>query len=250
MMNKTKIQYLDYTWNPIAMRCTPVSAGCANCWHLRMCDRLANNPQIPDSQRWAYAGKIGPQLVEHRLDDPLKLKKPAVIGAQFMGDLFFDGVVAYHIEDVWRVMQKAHWHTFLVLTKRPERAHDFLYNCPREILCRNVWIGVTVESQSEVNRILEITNIPASKFFVSFEPLLGEIAINPYWLSLLSLMIVGCESGPGRRFTSRAWITSLRDQCLALGDNRPSFYLKQMYVDGKVASMPELDGQKWEEWPK
>lgn len=30
-MNRTKIDYLDWSWNPIAMRCTHVSAGCANC---------------------------------------------------------------------------------------------------------------------------------------------------------------------------------------------------------------------------
>ena len=30
-MNKTKIEYLTHTWSPIAMRCTPVSEGCAKC---------------------------------------------------------------------------------------------------------------------------------------------------------------------------------------------------------------------------
>lgn len=42
-MSKTRIEYLTHTWSPIAMRCTPVSEGCAHCWHLKMCDRLAGN---------------------------------------------------------------------------------------------------------------------------------------------------------------------------------------------------------------
>lgn len=40
-MNKTAIEYLTHTWNPIKMRYTPVSVGCANCWHLRMATRQA-----------------------------------------------------------------------------------------------------------------------------------------------------------------------------------------------------------------
>lgn len=40
IMNKTSIEYLTHSWNPIAMRCTPVSEGCAHCWHLRMADRF------------------------------------------------------------------------------------------------------------------------------------------------------------------------------------------------------------------
>ena len=72
-MNKTKIDYLDYSWNPIAMRCTPVGPGCKNCWHLRMANRLAANPLIPEDLRKAYSGDWPPVLVESRLDDPLRL---------------------------------------------------------------------------------------------------------------------------------------------------------------------------------
>ena len=86
-MNKTGIDYLDFTWNPIAMRCAPVSEGCANCWAIETADRLSHNPKLSGEVRRAYSG-LGPVLVESRLQDPLKRKKPAVIGVQFMGDLF------------------------------------------------------------------------------------------------------------------------------------------------------------------
>jgi|GEM_PF-6017440 len=56
-MNATKIEYLTHTWNPIVMRCTPTSTGCANCWHLRTADRMARNPKISPELREAYAGK-------------------------------------------------------------------------------------------------------------------------------------------------------------------------------------------------
>jgi len=86
-MNKTKIEYLTHTWNPIAMRCSPVSEGCSNCWHLALANRLAKNPMIPEDRQKAYAGGE-PVLIEKELDAPLNRKKPAIIGVQFMGDLF------------------------------------------------------------------------------------------------------------------------------------------------------------------
>ena len=59
-MNKTDIEYLDYTWNPIAMRCTPVSEGCAHCWHLRMADRLREDrPAVPGLQAPRNDGRVG-----------------------------------------------------------------------------------------------------------------------------------------------------------------------------------------------
>lgn len=248
-MNKTKIQYLDYTWNPIAMRCTPISSGCANCWHLRMCDRMAENPRIAHTLRQAYAGEIGPQLVERRLDDPTKLRKPAIIGVQFMGDLFHENVPDRIIADeIWPRTRIAWWHTFVILTKRPHRARNLLatfsntcYEFP------NVWVGVSVENQSAVSRIVPLLSTKAARRIISFEPLLDEIMIRPEYLREIDLVIVGCESGPNRRFTSKTWIRSLRDQCLALGDDGPAFFLKQMAVDGKVVSMPELDGRTWPE---
>lgn len=88
-MQKTKIDYLTHTWNPIAMRCTPVSAGCDHCWHLRMANRLAGNP-ILNKRKYNYAIKGGAAMVIKELEAPLRLRKPARIGVQFMGDLFHE----------------------------------------------------------------------------------------------------------------------------------------------------------------
>lgn len=255
-MNKTKIEYLDYTWNPIAMRCTPISAGCVNCWHLRMCDRLAANPRIDHTLREAYAGEFPPTCVDSRLYEPEKRKKAAVIGAQFMGDPFHGEVPDYYIELVWRTMRESLQHTFLLLTKRATRMQNLSYRFTRTVLfgderaLPNVWMGVTIESLNEIGRLRDLVATQAAKKFVSFEPLLSEIVVPPALLREIDLVIVGCESGPGRRSASRQWIRSLRDQCLALGDDRPAFFLKQMDVDGKVASLPELDGKVWQEWPE
>ena len=62
-MNKTDIEYLDYTWNPFAMRCTPISEGCAHCWSIARATMLSNNPKIPEDAQKAYRGQTGPLLI-------------------------------------------------------------------------------------------------------------------------------------------------------------------------------------------
>ena len=43
-----------------------------------------------------------------------------------MSDLFQDRADEAFIRQVWRVMERAHWHSFQVLTKRPERMLEIL----------------------------------------------------------------------------------------------------------------------------
>lgn len=69
-MQKTNIEYLDYTWNPIAMRCTPCSPGCEHCWHLRTADRLCRNPKIPYGEAMALEGAGTFVLRERELEAP------------------------------------------------------------------------------------------------------------------------------------------------------------------------------------
>lgn len=186
-MNKTDIEYLTHTWSPIAMRCTPVSEGCKNCWHLRMADRLAANHAFPFDVRRAYAGEGPPVLVEERLVKPLNRKKPARIGVQFMGDLFYKNVPPTVIKEVWRVMLRCPQHVFQMLTKRPARMNSFLhgwYTIDKTFqeLPHNIWLGVSVENQARANeRIPLLLQIPAAVRFVSCEPLLGPIDLLP-WL--------------------------------------------------------------------
>lgn len=272
-MNKTGIEYLDLSWNPLAMRCKPVSVGCKNCWHLRMADRLANNPKMPEAQRWAYSGLWSPKLV--RLEEPLKRKKPARIGVQFMGDLFFEEIPADDIISIFEVMSYAKQHTFIVLTKRPERIASVLYGEAGNWYLgggdyiSNVWLGVSVENQQAADeRIPLLLQVPAAVRFVSVEPMLEVVDLSQ-WLEVdyatlfaeskyepislndpryeeLSWVIAGAESGPGARPMDEDWVRDLRDQC----DGWCAFFYKQRINGGKKVSMPELDGQVWDQMPQ
>lgn len=187
-MNRTSIDYLTHSWNPIAMRCTRESPGCANCWHLAMAKRLAANPALPEAERAAYAGGH-PVLRVHELEAPLHLRQPAVIGVQFMGDLFHESVSNEAIQEVFSIMgDEAAWqHKFLLLTKRPERiqAWDDWMDATRSIAepgtwwPRNVWLGVSCENQATADeRIPHLLRTPAALRWVSLEPLLGEVRLT------------------------------------------------------------------------
>lgn len=117
MSANTKIEYLSKTWNPVAMR--------DHCWHLSMAARHAGCRQLPEPLRRARAGGK-PWLNETELLAPLRWKKPQRVGVQFMGDLFHAAVPVEMVDRVFDVMWKCHQHTFLVLTKRPERLTEYV----------------------------------------------------------------------------------------------------------------------------
>jgi len=195
-MQKTKIEYLTHTWNPIAMRCARVSAGCANCWHLRMAHRLSCNSSFSNDVRMAYLG-WPPILKTAELSAPLKLRKPARIGVNFMGDLFHESVTNEQIAAVFGVMAACPQHTFFVLTKRERMVEWFDAILPSLLptICTkyisdappfsvywplpNVILGVSVEDQASADeRIPWLLKTSAAKRFVSCEPLLGPIDIG------------------------------------------------------------------------
>ena len=94
-MNRTNIEYLDYTWDP-THGCSPVSAGCRQCWALRMSKRLAGM----GVRGYSKDNPFKVVCCLEKLHEPFKLKKPSRIGVSFMGDLFHDDVP---FEFIWRI---------------------------------------------------------------------------------------------------------------------------------------------------
>ncbi len=233
-MNKTKIQYLDWTWNPIKMRCTPVSAGCANCWHLAMAKRLAKNPSIYREEQKAYAGG-SPMLDQKELEAPIHLRKSARIGVCFMGDLWHEKIEHFQIAQVWEVARHCQKHIFFFLTKRPNRLKSWtgvkseVAHIPPirgEIWPNNCWLGVSVEDQKTADeRIPILLQISATHRWVSIEPMLGAVFLGRDWIDkpryletgTLDWIVLGGETGPKARPMHPDWVRSIRDQCQAVG---------------------------------
>lgn len=235
-MNKTKIEYLDYTWNPLAMRCSPVSGGCKNCWHIAMAKRLAKNPMVDDDLRKVYTGDGPPAEVADELEAPLHLKRPSRIGVQFMGDWMHPDVSPNMIDDMLEVMAATPQHIYLTLTKRPENFEGKIYGVTEDRPIRalgggdylpNLWLGVSVENQETADqRIPDLLRTMTAHRWLSVEPILGEIDIEAYLsedpdinppMIMPDWVICGGETGPGARPLHPDWVRSLRDQCQDTG---------------------------------
>jgi protein gp37 len=88
---------------------------------------MAGNFILKPEARRAYAGN-GPWLNTEELSAPFKLKKPSVIGVQFMGDLFHMSVSDEQIAAAYGAMMACPQHTFIILTKRAERMFHWYRN--------------------------------------------------------------------------------------------------------------------------
>ena len=182
-MNKTKIEWCDYTWNPI----TGCTAGCPYCYARKIAVR--------------FAGHFRPTFHPDRLGGLSDVKRPKRIFVGSMGDMF-DPLV----KNKWRVaafqeMGRVKWHTYFILTKQPQNISDI------GILDRyglTVYFGVTITGPQDkwrIDKLKEMTPpLMASgrpmqlKRFISFEPLLEDAGLVD--LNGIDWVIVGQQTKP------------------------------------------------------
>lgn len=237
-MNTTTIEWATHTWNPVT-GCTPVSEGCENCYAKRMAQRLRGRYGYPEDEPFKVT------FHPNRLKEPLKLRKPSRIFVCSMGDILHDNVEPVVLAMILDIVSRCPQHTFLVLTKRPERmVEDIRQNAMIAGWFKkplpNLWWGVTVENNDYLWRIAHLLQIPAAVRFVSVEPMLGPVGLNDIGFDGVRLkaecfcdsprsagldwVICGGETGPGARPMHPDWVRSLRDQCRAA---RVPFLFKQ-----------------------
>jgi len=233
-MTTTKIEWTEKTWNPVT-GCTKISHGCKNCYAERMARRL----KAMGNRNYINEFKVTTH--DHSLGIPLRWKKPQMIFVNSMSDLFHEEIPETFIHDVFSVMDQAHWHTFQVLTKRAERLAEL---SPRISWPKNVWMGVSVESEKYLNRIDYLRQSDATIKFISLEPLLGPV--GKFDTSGIDWVIVGGESGPKARPMLEQWVVQIRDHCMA---HRLPFFFKQWGGTNKKKTGRILQGEIWEEMP-
>jgi protein gp37 len=130
---------------------------------------------------------------------------------------------------------------FMLLTKRPENFRaamelalchakeptaDMIDSWMRGNPPLNVAVGITLEGQTEIERgrPFRWMAIPASRRFISAEPLLGPMTIPHAVLQATDLLIVGGESLTQARPCHPGWVLGLERQALAAG---VAFHFKQ-----------------------
>lgn len=234
MATNSSIEWTEATWNPVT-GCNKISPGCKHCYAERMAQRL----QAMGQPNYRNGFKL--TLQEQALDIPLRWKKSRMIFVNSMSDLFHDDVPVEFIQRVFRIMNQAHWHQFQVLTKRGNRLFELqsLFNWTK-----NIWMGVSVESEEYVERINDLRGTNAAIKFLSLEPLLGPLPhLN---LRGIDWVIVGGESGPGARPIDPQWVRDIRNQCTVANT---SFFFKQWGGVQKKKTGRELDGRTYSELP-
>lgn len=247
MAGLSDIEWTDATWNPVA-GCRVLSAGCTNCYAMRMAARLQamEHPSYlgttrKSGNRHVWTGKT--ILIEQSLDVPLRWKKPRLVFVNSMSDLFQDAIPFEFVDRVWNTMEKAKSHTFQILTKQPERMLKFLELRGTEPLA-NVWLGASVEDNRVKSRIHQLGKCDAAVRFISFEPLIGPIGAVD--LSKIHWAIVGGESGPNARPLDPGWVDQIFRQC-DVQDVR--FFFKQWGGVNKKRTGREFKGRTWNEMP-
>lgn len=83
----------------------------------------------------------------------------------------------------------------------------------------NAWLGATVEDLGVAEkRHRQLVAIPATIRFISFEPLLEDVPpLLPTILNGIDWVIIGGESGAGRRPKNPAWVRAIVDACRDAG---------------------------------
>lgn len=210
----SKIEWTEKTWNPI-VGCSIVSAGCTNCYAMKMAariERMGTAPHYAGTTRNVkghdvWTGKLA-QAPDSILLEPLRRKKPTMWFVNSMSDLFHEDVPDEWILKVLDVIRATSHdggancgcirnadrtegqHIYQVLTKRSARMRtvmrrlrwdgERLYladdDSRARVIIRNLWLGVSAEDQRRADeRVPDLLATPAAVRFVSAEPLLGPI---------------------------------------------------------------------------
>lgn len=229
MSDGSTIEWLDRpgtkpaTWNPLRARetrtgktgwhCEHVHEGCRFCYAERINKRLGTKLEykpglVLKEFNFLLAGRepdqpagVVPFLDEKTLLQPLKWKHPRTIFVCSMTDLYGPWVTDEMLDKIKAVQDLTPQHTYIELTKRPERMREYatrLHDEPAQETARrlaaawpigvtipsegveiplpNVWGLVSCSTQEDADKFIPILlNTPLAIRGVSAEPLLGDI---------------------------------------------------------------------------
>jgi protein gp37 len=196
----------------VSLGCTHVSEGCRNCSAEGIhgySPRLQKYATIVNGRpKWTGVVDVSPE----RLIQPSQWKKPFWVFVASNSDLFHDDIPDDFIDVVMTAIDKEQRHRFGILTKRSERMADYFEH---RFVPPNAMIGVTVESQDNINRLDDLMTVEdATVRWVSCEPLLASVKLAGYLgADRLNWVTAGPETGDRARPCDVEWMRSVRDEC-------------------------------------
>ena len=246
MAENSAIEWTDHTFNPW-WGCTKVSPACDHCYADALDRRAGGAHWGAHAPRRRTKDWSGPVKWNRRCE---KLGIRERVFCASMADVFDNhrSILPDWRANLWSLIAATPHLDWLLLTKRPQNIAKMLPPTWGDGW-PNVWLGTTVENQTEANRrIPHLLDTPARVRFLSCEPLLGPVRLDmiltpemgvyaltgvrsdgsgPSGFSRgprIDWVICGGESGPGARAMHPDWARSLRDQCAR---DRVPFFFKQ-----------------------
>lgn len=226
-MRNTSIEWADMTWNPV----TGCQHGCKYCYARRIADRFSSKD--PDAvietancnnlhvlqEPYVYNGKtepypfgFQPTLHKYHLDQPAKVKTGKLIFVGSMTDLFGEWVPDEWIREVFEACDRAPWHTYMFLTKNPNR---YIELAKKDLLPRQHWYGYSATRQDQLWHFHHAADCPCINLFVSIEPIL-EFMVTPFSTHLpADWVIMGAETGSRKNkvVPEKRWIREIAETC-------------------------------------
>jgi len=231
-MQKTKIEWTGYVFNPIKGLC-PV--GCWYCYARKMylpgfysSKPPFNNPEL----RYRFNIK---DYVNCYTSNKLKLKPGTKVFVCSTVEIFHPEIKKEWRDAIFVIIEENPDITFQILTKMPE-------NIDRP-MPDNVWLGVSVTGENvneDVYRIEDLRKAKSKVKFVSYEPMLEFIDTDLF----LNWLIIGRLTGHGREYDPpRFFIEELIER--AREQNTPIFLknnLKEIWQGKLIQEFPDCGG--------
>lgn len=190
-MNRSKIEWTEYTSNPVRGEC-PV--GCSYCYVKSFRKRYG----------WHKDIRFYPQ----ELEAIRRRKKPSRIFIGSTIELFHEKTIQY-MPEIMETVKDCPQHTFMFLTKQPQNLakwSSFPENC---------WVGVTVCNMAMYREaIVCLSGVEAKVKYISFEPLLDEI-VPEYAYDVageIQWAIIGAQTKPFRP-PKISWVQEILVAC-------------------------------------
>lgn len=231
-LHKSKIDWCTHTWNPV----TGCKHGCEYCYARAFterfkphycetleiepveCPQMGNGIFVSDAparlhdetgayvRSTPYPKGFSPTLHTYTMDYPEKRLIPSRVFVSSMGDLFGSWVPDAWIEEVFASCKRAPQHTYLFLTKNPERYMQLARagKLPEE---DNFWYGSTATTPDASFWWSEYHHT-----FVSIEPMLAPFETGgPDEIRKVEWVIIGAMTGTGskKHQPKREWVEAI-----------------------------------------
>jgi len=240
-MNKTKIEWCDYTWNPV----TGCMNNCEYCYARKIATRFDKGcnflsprlnvaPKTNNGKEISFPYGFAPTFYPDRLKEPKGKKKTLTIFVCSMSDLFGDWVPDEWIRQVFAACDAAPQHRYIFLTKNPERYRKIFPN-----LSPNFYLGQTITSPYRTF-IYSHRNLNT---FISYEPIQEPITYAGQIPDSIKWIIAGAETGnrKGKVTVQKEWLDKLVDICK---EKKIPLFMKNSL--SKIWDRPLIQEYLWE----